>query len=172
MSSENPNARYDKPIEFNDLIEVPVTFKGEEYVLREATAEASAAYVSAKTKTLRFDSSGNFSSFGNVGDLPLLLVSMCLFRVGESKPVPKSEIKKFGTRIVLRLYERALDISGLDEDNTSMFDQFQKALAHDESPISYEDLQEFARKLDVDEFRMFRAVFKVKPEAEEAAKNS
>lgn len=96
-----------------DLISVPVTIKGEEYVLREATSDAAGKYHDAIIKSTRM-SDGKITGSDGLGGVEALLVSLCLFRRKDDSAVSLTEVRRWPTRVVKPLFERVKEISELD----------------------------------------------------------
>lgn len=98
-----------------DLISIPVRIGGEDYVLREATADAAGKYHDAIIKSTRM-ADGKITGSDGLGGVEALLVSCCLYRkVGkEEQAVTLTEIKRWPTRVVKPLFERVKEISELD----------------------------------------------------------
>lgn len=117
-------------LNFDDLslIEVPVTIAGKKYVLREASEATAAAYRNASIAGAKMEDGRVSELPRNLGGLQSLLVSQCLFpyvvvdsEVGStisSIPVARSLINGWPSRIVKPLFEKAKEISELDEDES------------------------------------------------------
>jgi polyhydroxyalkanoate synthesis regulator phasin len=107
------------------LIEVPVRIARIDYVLREASGEAAIKYQNAVGKCSRFVN-GEFSGVqGDLASTQSLLVSLCLFKkatpesgLAKDTPVPESLIRSWPSRIQKTLYDRAKQISMLDESES------------------------------------------------------
>ena len=98
-----------------DLIAIPVKIKGEDYVLREATAEAAGKYHDAIIKSTRM-ADGKITGSDGLGGVEALLVSCCLYKKDgkEERAVTLTEVKRWPTRVVKPLFERVKEISELD----------------------------------------------------------
>jgi len=98
-----------------DLICVPVKIGGEQFVLREATADAAGKYHDAIIKSTRM-ADGKITGSDGLGGVEPLLVSLCLFRKTgkEETAVSLTEVKRWPTRVVKPLFERIKEISELD----------------------------------------------------------
>lgn len=98
-----------------DLIAVPVKIGGEEFTLREATAEAAGKYHDAIIKSTRM-SDGKITGSDGLGGVEPLLVSLCLFRRKgkEEEAVSLTEVRRWPTRVVKPLFDRIKQISELD----------------------------------------------------------
>lgn len=104
------------------LREVPVEIEKEPYVLVEASAEDAKRWRANSLQSLQMREKGlgnnreSMSSFtSSLADSHLLLVSLCLFKVGNGNrtPVDKSTIAKWPNRLVETLFKTAQRISGL-----------------------------------------------------------
>ena len=98
-----------------ELISIPVRIGGEDFVLREATAEAAGKYHDAIIKSTRM-SDGKITGSDGLGGVEPLLVSLCLFRKKgkEEEAVSLIEVRRWPTRVVKPLFERVKEISELD----------------------------------------------------------
>lgn len=100
-----------------ELISIPVRIGGEDFVLREATAEAAGKYHDAIIKSTRM-SDGKITGSDGLGGVEPLLVSLCLFRAAKSgrqeEAVSLIEVRSWPTRVVKPLFERVKEISELD----------------------------------------------------------
>lgn len=104
-------------IDFSDLtvIEIPVNISGEKYFLREASGEAACNYRNAVLKCTKLGPEGKPSSMEGIASVEPLLVSLCLVD-SEGKRVPESLVKSWPSRVVKVLYDKAKEISELDDD--------------------------------------------------------
>ena len=115
----NPNE-----FDFSDLetVKIPVTGPNKKrYHLVEASADATAKYKSAQARCARFKN-GEMNGVDGVGDLEPYLVSMCLFAIndkGEQSTTSEnfSVIRTWPSRIVIKLYDKAREISEIDRDD-------------------------------------------------------
>jgi hypothetical protein len=107
------------PMEFDgELTEVPVRVNGVEYVLREATGDVACKYRNAITKQTTLTESQDESrtiKVGNIADSEPYLVHLCLFDT-ENNNVPLSKVRSWPPKVVSALYNRAKEISELDQD--------------------------------------------------------
>ena len=107
--------------------EVPVKIRDKdgtikEYVLREASGDASAKYRSAQAACTDIKD-GKAVRIHGIGGLEPLLVSLCLFEVVKDdagvfkhlKAVPEATIRSWPQRVQASLYRRAVEISELEE---------------------------------------------------------
>lgn len=108
---------------FDDLslIEVPVTIAGKKYVLREASEATAAVYRNASIAGAKLEDGKLSEMPKNLGGIQSLLVSRCLLacdtETGEAvNPVSREIINDWPSRIVKPLFEKAKEISELDED--------------------------------------------------------
>lgn len=119
-SSDSPPV---SQFDFDDLkvIEIPVKHEGKEYILREATAEASRQWRNAVFRVSKRESSGEASVRDGGADLETLLVHLCLWEQYEHKGtikernVPLATIRSWRNRVVRPLFRTAAEISELGE---------------------------------------------------------
>lgn len=129
-------------LSFDDLTlrEEPVRIAGQWYVLREASEGAVCQYRNEGIRAARFDAEGHLSSMDGAANTEPLLVSLCLFytigegplpdgstgamgtlqvRTGPPKDtpinVPLHTVKGWPGRIVQKLFDRAKELSELNE---------------------------------------------------------
>lgn len=102
-------------------IEIPVVFKGVNYILREASEDAACKYKNALFKIARpTNAEGGkveIKSLEGVVDIDVKLVSMCLFYTANNKNVPESELRTWPQRLVRELFKKVREISGFDEED-------------------------------------------------------
>lgn len=136
-------------MDFGDLEEVtiPVHVKGEAYTLREASGRAAGKYRNACLECTTIGPDGKPTGFHNVADVEPLLVSLCLFDEN-GRNVPQARIEQWPSRVQKALFNKAKEISDLDEGISAEREQFVKALSVDESPISLQDFREWINKLN------------------------
>lgn len=122
---------------FDDLtpIEVPVQIRGEKYVLCEATGEAAARFRNHAMACTTFGPDGKPTGVKGLGDLQILLVSLCLYKVVAKGSVTTLErvstafVQNLSERIVKPLFERAKAISELGEDADESVAAIEKQIA-------------------------------------------
>lgn len=126
--------------DFTDLgdlkpVELKYRIGGVRYVLRECPEGDHCAWRSFQIKMARFNDDGKVAGMGNVADSRPLLVSFCLFRADQATGeivltdgnpqvpdlnhrVSLALIRSWPARIVDPLFEKAKEISGIDERET------------------------------------------------------
>jgi len=157
------------PMIFDDpRAAVPVSIEGVDYTLREATAAQAAKFVNARASMFRVSADGQVVGLKSIGDLPSLLVSMCLY-TADDKPVRRDVVDRLGQPILDKLFQRALDISGLRERDERLVTKLKAALAQPDAPTTWDDLTRWAATLDAEEYPTIRKLFEV--DAETAGKN-
>lgn len=105
------------------LIEVPVSLEGKKYVLREADEDTATAYRNATIAGAKMEDGQVTGMPSNLGGVQSLLVSRCLFPLDkDGAPLPNSVARKtvmgWPSRVVKPLFEKAKEISELDEDES------------------------------------------------------
>lgn len=156
-----------------DFVEVPVTISGEAYVLREASGKATRTWRDAQIACTKFGPNGKPSSIAGIAATEALLVSLCLFKVGEQKgerkllPVAKAAIEDFPSRVQNALFDKAKEISGLSEEDPEQ-EQLKRALGRPDAPFPLEALREWVDTLG-EEYESLSKF--LKPSPEEEAKN-
>jgi len=129
-------------------IEIPVSIGDKPYVLCEADEATAVAYRNAQVRGASVDSKGQMIQLGSVGGIEPLLVSRCLLQLvlkddgTEMKRLPVSEkvILKWPSRIVRPLFDKAKQISQLDEPVT--LDGLYKQLAQIQERIAEMEAEE------------------------------
>lgn len=106
-------------MDFDSLVpaEEPVKFRGKQYVLREADADAVRRYRNAIFKCTRTGDNGRISAGEGLADTEPLLVSLCLFEVTDKgeKPVSLPTVLSWPGHVVKAIFEKAKEISRLNE---------------------------------------------------------
>lgn len=127
---------------FDDLeslkpVEVPFSYGGTRYVLREASGEAAASWKAAQLRAHRPTADGKLLPTPELVETEPLLVSLCLYRADATGaiptdrnggPCPKSlvpakEVKALPSRVQRFLFEQAQKVSRIgkyEEDLESM----------------------------------------------------
>lgn len=115
-------------------IEIPVTFRGVNYVLREASEDAACKYKNALFKIAKpsqLEGGGvEIKSLEGAAELDVKLVSWCLFYQANNKSVPESELRTWPQRVVRQLFSKIREISGFDEEEKKPSEQ-QEILKND-----------------------------------------
>lgn len=96
------------------VAEIPVTIGGRSYILREADGEATVKYENARLRYTEVQGDRVVAVDGMSNTQPLL-VSLCLFDAETGKPVPEDTIRKWPGRVQKSLFERAKEISQIDQ---------------------------------------------------------
>lgn len=98
-------------------IEIKLRLGGEEYILREASEGAVCQFKNALMRCTKMNSDGKVSFIENAADVEPFLVSLCLFKVTEKGPIPVPliTIKAWTSRVVKPLFDKAKEISNLDD---------------------------------------------------------
>lgn len=127
---------------FDDITptEIPVKIGDQQYTLKEATGEIQVKYQNAASACTRLDSRGKFRGVEGIGDLEPLLVSLCLFN-GDGKNVPIETIKGWRGSIQKKLFDKAKQISGMEDIATTRKEITEKIA----------ELQERRQELDEEE---------------------
>lgn len=138
------------PIEFEslDIIEIPVTLAGQQYVLREADGNAATVYKSAVVRSIRMVDGKTSGISGELPAADLALLASCLFLVSEKGKVPVAQklIASWPGRVSKALAERCKTISELNpvetkESLTKQLEQIKEKLAKLEGPSLPKDEQ-------------------------------
>lgn len=110
------------PIVHDDLepITIEVKFRGQDYLLREADEKASVKINNARIAAARFED-GELSRVEKAAEVATLALSLCLVKVdapGKYSPVDLSTLNAWPARFTKRLYDKAMEISGMDDKKT------------------------------------------------------
>lgn len=102
------------------LVEIPVTIGGKKYVLREADEETAEMFQNAQIKGARVQDGEMISLPTDVAGVQSLLVSRCLYQCDDDgklfrQSVSRDIVKKWPSRVVKPLFEKAKEISELNE---------------------------------------------------------
>jgi hypothetical protein len=102
-------------------IEVPVKYKGRNYIMREATGEVVARYRDRMMQSARMNADGKIQGFDRLQETEMYLLSWCLFEVngeGGQVPVTYQHIKDWQNRVVSTLLKDLKLISEIEEPDT------------------------------------------------------
>jgi hypothetical protein len=171
-----------EPIIFEDItpIEVPVTYGAKSYILKEAGEGAACRFRDAVLRAHRLKD-GKLTGMEGIPHVEPLLVSMCLYeRVNGAKGqqshdvlVSLATINTWKPQFVSKLFKRAKEISGLNEDvEDPTRKALQKALKLDGAPVTWEQLTEWAGTLPDDDPDLSPLRDFFKPSQEELVKNA
>jgi hypothetical protein len=107
---------------FDNLIaEVPVKIQGVDYILREADGEVSTIFQNAQIEGTTFNSAGETLSVKGLANIQPILVSLCLYTTDDIPiRVPINKVKSWPSRTVKLLFERAKEISLLNEQEETL----------------------------------------------------
>lgn len=114
---------FELAIRLDDLepIEIPFTYKGIEYVMVEASADAGVKYRNCAMRAAKM-TDGKVVGLDGAANVEPLLVSLCAFRVDGEKRSPLTEEyvrKNFSNKLLKRLFDKVREISGeLEEKET------------------------------------------------------
>lgn len=101
------------------LVEIPVTILGKKYLIREASGDAACKYRNAVFKSTTMGPDGKPVKIEGLADVQPLLVSLCLYLVGENgevgQLVPLSVVRSWPDRIIRPLFQEIKRISVLDD---------------------------------------------------------
>ncbi len=103
-------------LRFDDItpIEEKVFVGGEEYLLRETSGDAAVKYDNARLFCYEYRN-GELIRVNNLANLEPLLVSLCLFMVDGKTNVSEVTVRAWPARVQKALYDRAREISGMNE---------------------------------------------------------
>jgi hypothetical protein len=115
-----------EPLVFESLepIEIPVKIASKDYVLREAGEAFASKYQNAlmrSTKVVEGTDGNKSATVEGISDTEALLVSLCLFEVGQNNSkvsVNVNTIRTWPHRVVKPLFQKAEEISGLGANET------------------------------------------------------
>jgi hypothetical protein len=114
------------------LVEVPVTLGDKKYVLREASEAAALRFRGSQLQDAKLVDGKVSANISRVAESQALLVSLCLFDEN-GKPVPLATVLDMRARIVKRLFDKAKEISDLDEREGK--EELEKRLADTQAKI-------------------------------------
>lgn len=98
-------------------IEVEYDLGGTLYILREASGEAAVKFSNAKLKNLVL-ADGKVTKVSGMASIQPFLVSLCLIEKATGKAVTEETIKSWPSRIQTALFDKAKEISEIDQDAT------------------------------------------------------
>jgi hypothetical protein len=144
---------------------------GDNYILREANGRAAKIFNNARISGVTLED-GKPKSLSGIGDLEPLLVSLCLF--GENdRPLTVSFVEKWPSRVVKKLYNKAREISDLDEGEmeNELVTALKKCLDSNGSPMSYVQFKSYVEATEDSAVEPLRDLLATSDSPEERAKN-
>jgi len=119
MSDKKEVLKFSLALQTIDVeLENPENKEVEKFILREMDGVARDSYISFISKRMKSDSKGD-TQVTNFDGLQANLLHSCLFRVtdqGKETAVPMGTIQKWPSRVVGALFDKAKEISGMDDD--------------------------------------------------------
>lgn len=103
-----------------EVIEIPFKYQGKQYVLVEADEDTAAAYRNASVRGAKILDGKLVGLPTDVAGVQSLLVAGCLRLVdgnGMRQPVERETVKRWPSRVVKPLFNKAKEISELDEED-------------------------------------------------------
>ena len=95
----------------------PVKLSGKDYSLREASGDAATKFANARLNCIKLGPDGKPQTVRGIADVEPLLVSLCLFDE-TGKNVPEATVRSWPARVQKVLFERAKEMSHLDDLET------------------------------------------------------
>lgn len=128
--------KFDKETGFNfdtdddKPAEMPVRYRGKQYVIREASGAAAAAYRNCVFKSTKLGPDGKPERIEGLGDAEAVLVQGCLFEVLDRKEggdpvtgvVALGFVKGMPNRVLKPLFDWVQEVSGLKEQPQTVDD--------------------------------------------------
>ena len=156
--------------DFSDLetvAEIPFTYKGEKYILKEANSKVGAIFNNEKVARITFKN-GKPAGMRLMGDLAAILVHHCTVVAETGKNVHPSVIAQWPNKMVEDLYDKAKEISGL-QDESDLGKNLRRALNRPDSPVSLQNVRDWCDTLPEEDFEDVIKLFELSEE--EKAKN-
>lgn len=142
-------------------IEVPVVIGGTNYILREASEGGSSAWRNATIAAAKMVD-GKVVGLQGLAESQAVLIHHCLYEATDrGKQVPTHTIRSWPSRITTWLFEKAKEISDLNEKAPAESPEKKAllaALSREDSPVTLEDIRAFARKLADQDEKAFGAL--------------
>src|SRR5690554_6057155 len=108
---------YELPnLESLEDIEIPFTYKGEKFLIKEATADDARVYKNFLMSRTSVGPDGTPVGFKDIADIEILLVGRCLYRPDSKEPIGKDVVAKWSNRVIRPIYETIKKISELSAD--------------------------------------------------------
>jgi hypothetical protein len=139
--------------------EVPVTGpNGEKYVLRESTGKVTTDHRNAIMASTQFGPNGKVVGLKDLASVEAKFVAGCMWDSKGRNP-PVTLIQSWPARVQQALYEKAKELSDMDEESP-VRKALELALSREDAPISFEHLSAWAKGLeDSDELRPLIRLF-------------
>lgn len=173
-------------LDFDSLetLEVPVRYKGVQYVAVEADEKAARLYRNALLACMTLGGDGKPQSLRNLANVEPLLVSNCLYTVKVDKDgnplkdeagkfmrdklVPATKIEGWQSKVVKKIFDTIKEISDLNEESPER-KALLSALKIVGAPVSLDDFRKWVGTLQGDEYKPLQKL--LQPSEEELAKN-
>lgn len=153
-----------------EVQEIPVTMPDKKmFTLKEASGKVAKQHRNDLLKCTKFDNKGNVIGMTALASVEAQFVAGCLVDQDGKNP-SHYYVEGFPARIQKKLYEKAKEISDLKEEDPLM-DALEQALTQDGTPIQFEDLTDYIKQLEGEEFRRIKRAFESKEEELEKVKN-
>jgi hypothetical protein len=123
---------------------------GKEYVLQEASADDAIRWRNAMMKAARFGQDGKLLPGEGLADTEALLVQLCLREKTDSGwgPVSLGFVRGLPARALKKLHEKVVEISDMREgENDTKGQALADLLCREDSPVSYEVMRDYIRKV-------------------------
>ncbi len=89
---------------------------GEAYELRLMSGDLVGTYRNSLGNRMKFNSVGKPAGFSNYKGMESALVSLCLYKAGEAKPVAQAVIDSWAQPTIEKLFKKCLKMNGLDKE--------------------------------------------------------
>lgn len=159
--------------DFSDLNIQEVSVVGPDkkpYTLREANGKAATDHRNAIMASTVFGPDGKVTGIRSLASVEASFVAACLWDAQERNPTT-ALIQTWPARVQKQLYEKAKDLSDMNEGST-VAEDLEKVLSLEGSPVSFEDLSAFICLQTADEFKSLVKLFQRKASKDEQVKNS
>jgi len=140
-------------LDFSDLTPycLPFEYEGVRYELREPSCLAKKKFSNERLARVSFKG-GETTSARDMGDLEPILLSLCVFKEGDTKPVPIHTLESWNGRVTGRLYEAAKKIAFEKDEPDLPISQLVEALKTESPPqgLSLEVLLDWVKTLPIE----------------------
>jgi len=134
---------FDIELDFSDLepIEKSFNYKGEDYILIEATADNVRRFNNERTSRLEFSpETGKVSRVRDIADLVFVLLNGSVLNAKDRSPVPETKLRQWSGRVVDKLFNTLKIISGIDDGMTRQIRSFSEVLNEPGCPVNRTEL--------------------------------
>jgi hypothetical protein len=145
---------------FDDLVPQEFVFEylGKRYVLHEASGAIAKKFQNERTNRFKLNSNGKIEGVRDAADLaPMLVAWLC--KTSEGSSLPQTLIESWPDRLVQKLFQKAKEISGIDEAVLTPADIVSSLLKEPGCPIDKKEFSEWIKTVQGEKYEGLKKKF-------------